>query len=48
VNEFFKKKNHSLDWNGILEKEINQNEAMNIIMPMFVRNININPLFKYI
>jgi len=35
-----------LNWNGILEKEISQNEVMNIIMPMFVENINTNPLFK--
>jgi hypothetical protein len=34
------------NWNGILEKEISQNEVMNIIMPMFVENINTNPLFK--
>jgi hypothetical protein len=35
-----------LNWNGILKKEISQNEVMNIIMPMFVESIHTNPLFK--
>jgi hypothetical protein len=35
-----------LNWDGILEKEISRNEIMNIIMPMYVENINTNPLFK--
>jgi hypothetical protein len=37
-----------LNWNGIFIKKISQNEIMNTIMPMFVKNINILSIIQII
>jgi hypothetical protein len=35
-----------LSWDGILEKNIIKDEIMDMIRPMFLQNMNTNPLFK--
>ncbi len=45
IIEFKKKNSPILSWGGIL-KNITRDEIMDMIMPMFLQNVNTNPLFK--